>query len=93
MRDGQCRPQPTAPTDDEPYAADRTKLPGTLEAAIGMLEGESVFRDAFGAPFVDYFIALKRAEIARFAQACQNEGAPRVNGVTQWEQNEYYDFF
>ena len=81
------------PADDEPYAADRPKLPGTLEAAIGMLEGESVFRDAFGAPFVDYFIALKRAEIDRFAQACQNEGAARVNGVTQWEQNEYYDFF
>ena len=81
------------PADDEPYAADRPKLPGTLEAAIGMLEGESVFRDAFGAPFVDYFIALKRAEIDRFVQACRNEGAARVNGVTQWEQNEYYDFF
>ncbi len=81
------------PADDEPYSADRPKLPDSLDAAIGLLEGACVFRDAFGARFVDYFIALKRAEIDRFGQACENEGDARINGVTQWEQNEYFDFF
>ncbi len=81
------------PADDEPYAAERPMLPATLDAAIGALDGETIFRDAFGAGFVDYFIALKRAEIDRFEAACANDGDARVNGVTRWEQNEYYDFF
>ena len=68
-------------------------LPPTLDAAISLLEGKCIFRDAFGDSFVDYFITLKRAEIDRFEQACKNDGGALVNGVSQWEQNEYYDFF
>ncbi len=91
--DGIARGLAPPPADEEPYAADRPKLPGTLDEAIALLADGSVFHDAFGTPFVDYFIALKRAEIDRFAQACQNEGTARINGVTRWEQNEYFDFF
>ena len=91
--DGIERELEPPPADDEPYSADRPMLPATLDAAISMLEGKCIFRDAFGDSFVDYFIALKRAEIDRFEQACKNDGGALVNGVSQWEQNEYYDFF
>lgn len=91
--DGIDRGLAPPPADDEPYAAERPMLPTDLGAAIEELAANRFFRDAFGDRLVDYFVDLKRAEIARFWQYCAEEGDTRVNGVTQWEQNEYYDFF
>ena len=39
-------------------------------------------RDGFGSDFVDYYLRLKEAEIARY----QAE-------VTEWEQKEYFELF
>ena len=82
--DGIDRNLEPPPADDEPYAADRPMLPADLAAAIDLLEGPGVFRDAFGEPFVDYFISLKRAELARYEAALAEETAAPVNGVSQW---------
>ncbi len=38
--------------------------------------------------FVDYFLAIKHAELARFAADAAREDAP---GVTEWEHREYFD--
>jgi glutamine synthetase len=53
-----------------------------------------MFRGAFGDLFVDYYLKLKGAELARFqAYVAGNKGIDEADEVTQWEQNEYYDFF
>ena len=50
--------------------------------ALIALETSAVFRDGFGSDFIDYFLRLKRAEIARFEAE-----------VSEWEQREYCDLF
>ena len=42
---------------------------------------------------MEYFIELKRAEIARFERSGGDGAGAPVNGVTEWERNEYFDFF
>lgn len=69
--------------DAEPYAADRRLLPGSLDAAVDALESEGgVFRQAFGAPFVDFILSIKRHELGRY----------RAH-VTDWEQREYFEVY
>ena len=84
-----------APAEDyEPYSADREMLPADLGAALEALDASTLFRREFGDLFVDYFIALKRAELDRFRQYGIDQGGHReINQVTEWEQNEYFDFF
>lgn len=82
------------PMDDEPYEADRPLLPTTLPDALDALDKSALFRQQFGATYIDYYIALKTAEYDRYA-AYVKDNAPddAGNGVSQWEQNEYFDFF
>ena len=84
-----------APAEDhDPYGADRAMLPADLGAALAALDGSALFRRDFGDAFVDYFLALKRAELDRFRQYGIDRGGHReINQVTEWEQNEYFDFF
>ena len=82
------------PADDDPYNAERPKFPKTLSDALTALEGSQLFRDTFGDIFIRYFLALKRAELSRFEQFIEhNSTQAGENGVSQWEQNEYFDFF
>jgi glutamine synthetase len=54
-----------------------------LEAALDALESEGdVFRKAFGGPFVDFVLSVKRHELGRF----------RAH-VTDWEQREYFEVY
>ncbi len=77
--DRNLRPGPSA---DTPYEADAPLLPRSLRDAVLALEGSAFFRRTLGAPFVDYYVHLKNAEIDRF----QAE-------VTDWEQREYFEMF
>jgi glutamine synthetase len=73
---------PGAP-DPEPYAADRRLLPTGLDEAIVALETEGqVFRDAFGSPFVDFFLSIKKHELGRYR-----------SHVSDWEQREYFEVY
>ncbi|MEK9684090.1 MAG: glutamine synthetase family protein [Rhodospirillaceae bacterium] len=80
--------------DPEPYEADRPKLPGTLGAALAALDSSALFRKEFGDKYIDYYLALKRAELSRY-EAYIAEHAPddAGNGVSGWERDEYFDFF
>lgn len=70
------------PSVDDPYTAAAERLPTNLAGAIDALEADSALAKAMGPQFVAYYVALKRAEIARFERT-----------VTDWEQREYFDLF
>jgi glutamine synthetase len=66
----------------DPYADDSEKLPTTLWAALDALEHDNFFRPAFGDALIDYVLMMKREEVGRF-----------LAEVTDWEMNEYFEFF
>jgi glutamine synthetase len=70
------------PPVDAPYQVDAVRLPVTLDEALDALDGSEVLRRAFGGGFVDYYLLIKRAEVARFNAT-----------VTDWEHREYFDLF
>ena len=81
------------PSSEEPYAAERPLLPKSLPEALDALEKEPLFRRALGDTFVDYFIKLKRTEAGRYQSFAAKEGSPQSDEPSEWEQNEYFDFF
>jgi glutamine synthetase len=81
------------PADDEPYAAERPRLPTSLTDALDALDKEPLFRAALGDTFIDYFVKLKRTEAARYQRALDEAGGVTDDEPTAWEQNEYFDFF
>ena len=85
--------QPPAP-DDAPYAAERPMLPKSLPEALDALDKEPLFRRELGDTFIDYFVKLKRTEAGRYLSSLGETGAlPQSDEPSEWEQNEYFDFF
>lgn len=91
--DGIDRALDPGPPDLEPYSADRPRLPPSLGAAIEAARGSPVYRDAFGAQFMDYYLALKTTELGRYEASLAATGETGEDRPTQWEQYEYFDFF
>ena len=84
---------PGAP-DTDPYSTDRTMLPKTLPLALDNLSKSALFRREMGDLFLNYYLALKRKEADRFAEfVSANNLDPSSDEITDWEQNEYFDFF
>jgi glutamine synthetase len=80
--DGMDRKLDPGPSADTPYETRADFLPKSLREALDALADDDFFRSQFGTPFIDYYTALKEAEIARYQQE-----------VTEWEQREYFDMF
>lgn len=78
--------------DDEPYAADRPRLPRSLGEALDALEKDALFRAQLGDVFIDYYLRLKRSELGRF-EAWKKDNGDTGEEPTAWEHNEYFDFF
>lgn len=70
------------PAADEPYETEAPRLPATLGEALQALSDDTEFAQAFGKQFVEYYVGIKRHELARFNAA-----------VTDWEHNEYFELF
>ena len=87
------RKSPLPPPSDEPYAAERPILPKSLPDALDALDGESLFRHTLGDTFVDYFIKLKRSEADRYSRSLKEAGVASSDEPSEWEHNEYFDFF
>jgi glutamine synthetase len=82
------------PADDAPYTAERQMLPTDLMQALDAMEAEPLFRRDFGDVFVDYYLKLKRTEANRYLQALELFDATAPDDEpSEWEQNEYFDFF
>jgi glutamine synthetase len=92
--DGIERELQPGPRDDEPYAADRPMLPKSLEEALDVLEKDALFRAQFGEIFINYYLQLKRSELNRFKEFLKERTRPEpAENPTEWEHNEYFDFF
>ena len=71
------------PSADTPYETEAPALPKTLGEALAALRADASFRTGFGAAFVDYYVRIKDAEIARFtAEAGGETGATSPPGST-----------
>lgn len=88
--DGMRRQLDPGPFEIEPYTAtERPLLPTNLSDAIGALKTSTLYREAFGDRFVDWFVGLKEFEWGRFIAAEPGwENEPDT--VTTWEHNEYF---
>jgi glutamine synthetase len=77
--DGIAHAMDPGPPAESAYAGPGTALPTSLMDALAALRSSPMFRAAFGPAFVEYFLTLKEAEIARF-----------LSSVTDWEHREYF---
>jgi glutamine synthetase len=73
-----------------PAGADQT-LPRSLREAVDAFGGAEAV-ELLGAPLVSCLTSLKRSELARFEAWCATD-QPDGDGVTEWEQREYFDSF
>lgn len=80
--DGLRRDLVPPPPVDTPYDNDSPRLPLSLPEALAAMTDDAYVAEAFGSRFTDYFIHIKREEVARFNL-----------DVTEWEQREYFDLF
>jgi glutamine synthetase len=80
--DGMERMLDPGPSADTPYEAEAQQLPKSLDEALRALRNDTCLADGFGRNFIDYYLRIKEAEIARY----QAE-------VTEWEQREYFELF
>jgi glutamine synthetase len=85
--DGIVRKLKPGPAVEVPYELSAEPLPKTLTEALDALHGNRCFRDGFGDAFVDYFTAIKRAEIERAGA----KPSDPPDQVTEWEHREYFD--
>jgi glutamine synthetase len=86
--DGIARKLAPGLSADAPYEISAEPLPATLGEALAALDASACLRGGFGDRFVDYYLRVKQAEIARY-EAAENSGDP--SEVTAWEHNEYFD--
>jgi glutamine synthetase len=80
--DGIARQIPLRPPVEEPYSSGAESLPRNILQALQAFRGSAFYRDTLGNDFVDYFAAIKQAEVDRF-----------FSEVTDWEQREYFEMF
>ncbi len=88
--DGIGRDLDPGPPSEAPYQKTAgLALPATLEEAVAALRANACFRAGFGEHFVDYYVRLKEAEIARCRKGRIDD--PERAGVSEWEHREYFD--
>jgi glutamine synthetase len=75
------RIEPPPPTAGDAYADDSLpRLPADLPEALDLFAGSAVAREAFGADFVEHYVAMRRAELRQFA-----------THVSDWEVRQYVE--
>jgi glutamine synthetase len=80
--DGMERALDPGPPADAPYEVEAPHLPKSLDQALAALREDACLAAGFGRNFIDYYLRIKEAELARY----QAE-------VTEWEQREYFELF
>ena len=83
-----ARKRKRGPAAEAPRVVKTEPLPASLAEAIAALHTSACLRAGFGDRFVDYYLRIKEAEIAR-CEAAEKGSDP--SEVTAWEHNEYFD--
>jgi glutamine synthetase len=73
----------------DPHQGDGPELPKTLAAAVAAAKQSALAKAGLGPELVTLMTELKAHEWARFMKA-GNDGQALVNGVSDWEQREYF---
>jgi len=72
------------PATASPYAGGDGLLPGSLADALAALQRDGPLRGAFGQPFVDHYLQVRRHELQRHAAAPDKD---------EWQRREYFSRF
>lgn len=80
--DGLTRGLTPPPSADAPYETKAPFLPKSLGEALEAAQADECLAAGFGRDFIDYYVHIKQAEIARFNLE-----------VTEWEQREYFEMY
>ncbi len=92
--DGIDNERDPGPAETDPYTTKHTMLPKSLPEALELMGNDPLFRNHFGSTFIDYYIRLKKTEIGRYEKfVADNNIDPASDAITEWEQDEYFDFF
>src|SRR5499426_218569 len=84
---------PPPPVEADPYSTENPMLPTSLADAIGALEKDTFFREAFGDTLVDYLLQMKRSENGRYEAAIAETPLADPQDVSEWEMREYFEFY
>lgn len=84
---------PPPPVEADPYAADNAPLPATFAAGIEALAADPLYREQFGDGFLDYYLMMKRAELARYSADVADNPPAEGMQTSPWEMREYFEFF
>ncbi len=87
------RLDPPPPVEADPYVTQNPMLPTSLADAIGSLEKDTFFREAFGETLVDYLLQMKRSENGRYEAAIAENPLADPQDVSDWEMREYFEFY
>ena len=79
------------PSADTPYETQGGAAPAAIarRSARGTARPAHCSAHSFGDAFVDYFLRIKQAEIARCD--AETKGRAGATEVTDWEHKEYFD--
>jgi len=92
--DGLDNKREPGPPDTDPYTSQHAMLPKSLAEALSVFEQEPLFTKEFGKTFIDYYVRIKRTELQRYETYIKEHGIDAASETTtDWEQNEYFDFF
>jgi glutamine synthetase len=84
---------PPPPVEADPYVSENPMLPTSLAQAIGALEKDSFYREAFGDTLVDYLLQMKKSENGRYEAAISESPLMDPQDVSEWEMREYFEFY
>jgi glutamine synthetase len=84
---------PPPPVEADPYVSENPMLPISLAEAIGALEKDSFYREAFGDTLVDYLLQMKKSENGRYEAAIAESPLMDPQDVSEWEMREYFEFY
>ena len=84
---------PPPPVEADPYTTQNPMLPTSLADAIGALEKDTFYREAFGDTLVDYLLQMKKSENGRYEAAIAESPLADAGDVSDWEMREYFEFY
>jgi glutamine synthetase len=91
--DGMARSlTPPAAIEADPYVASAPPLPAGLGDALDALDADPLYRERFGAGFVDYYLMMKRSEVARY-EAALVDADDKDAAAAAWQMREYFEFY